>query len=326
MKYFRTLLLLGLTLALFSACSDDDDSGNNPQPTQNPSYTSGNVKSGAIYYSFDQEKESIQWDVKFGSYTMPGSPVAIPMFLLNDAKLGNSYVRIYNSEATALDAVTTVDAGKLGTDVQRLVQGANWFDYNPLTHQVSSKGQVYVVEASNGHMVKFRIDSFDQTQNSFALSYAHYDMSTSAWGMVMQSTVNIAAGEKLFSFAKGEVAVQPWDVKLTVLSVPTPIGPMNFPGIVLNGAAGVKAAIVNGTPFADVNAATVTPLLADGDTTYVIGTTCLNYDENSHRLSPFTDRTFVVQSTSGKRYKFRMLGYYNDQGLSGFMKFEYVKP
>jgi hypothetical protein len=37
-----------------------------------------------------------------------------------------------------------------------------------------------------------------------------------------------------------------------------------------------------------------------------------------------TNRTFVVRSASGKHVKFRMLSYYNDQGASGYMKFEHV--
>ena len=325
MIQLRTFAMLAFAALLFVACSDDDN-GTTPPTTQNPTFTSTNVKDGAVYFSFDDDREAPQWDVKFGSYTMPGAPAPVPMFRLNDTRLGNTWVRIYTTGATALDAVTEVDAAQFSRDEQNLVQGAMWFDYNPSTHTVSSKGLVYIVEASNGHAVKFRIDSYDQTQQSFTISYAHYTMSTMTWGATMQATIGIADGEKLFSFAKGIIAANRWDIKLTVLSVATPIGTMSFPGVVLNRAAGVKAAMVNGTPFSDVIPASVQPLLEDGDSTFVIGTECLKYDENSHRLAPYDNRSFVVQTTAARRVKFQLNSYYNNSGASGFMAIEYVKP
>jgi hypothetical protein len=325
MKYFRNIAFLFVSMLLFAACSDDDAT-NEPLVQGDPTFTSSNVKDGAVYYSFDDERSAPQWDIKFGSYPAQNSPSLVPMFLLNETLLGNTHVRIYNTEATMLDDVTTPDAARLSMDEAMEVQGDTWFSYNFQTHTVASRQFVYVVETSAGVMVKFRIDAYDQAQDVFTISHARYDAATSTWGAAQQLTVDITDAEQLVSFDNGIVEPMRWDIKLTVIAVPTPIGPMNFPGIVLNRAAGVTAAVVDGMPFADVIPASTTGLAADTETAFVIGTECLDYDENSHRLSPFVDRSFVLQTVGGKRVKFEMLSYYNDELQSGYMKFAYVLP
>ena len=96
------LMSAALLIVWLPGCSDDDN-GTTPPTTQNPTFTSTNVKDGAVYFSFDDDREAPQWDVKFGSYTMPGAPAPVPMFRLNDTRLGNTWVRIYTTGATALD-------------------------------------------------------------------------------------------------------------------------------------------------------------------------------------------------------------------------------
>jgi hypothetical protein len=57
---------------------------------------------------------------------------------------------------------------------------------------------------------------------------------------------------------------------------------------------------------------------------FSIGSFCLKYaGPPTHKLNPYTDRTFVVKTAAGKFAKFKMLTYYNEAGASGYMKFQY---
>lgn len=145
------------------------------------------------------------------------------------------------------------------------------------------------------------------------------------------SSNNVKNAPVYFSFdAKDSVtSLQPWDLKLTAVSTLVDT-PSNFyiklPTIVMNRARNVQGKIVSSGTFESVDPATVTGLQADPtDSTFTIGTECLYYTgAPAHKLNPYDNRTFVLQSGTGKRIKFRMLSYYNDQGLSGYMKLEYV--
>jgi hypothetical protein len=139
---------------------------------------------------------------------------------------------------------------------------------------------------------------------------------------------NVKSAPVYFSFdAKDStISTGTWDIKLTTLYSPDDTAKsFKFPGIVLNRTRNVVGKIVDSLSFDAIDASTATGLKTDPtDTTYVIGTLCLNYDSNTHKLNPYPNRTFVIQTVSGKKAKFRMLTYYNDQGASGYMKLEYL--
>jgi hypothetical protein len=119
-----------------------------------------------------------------------------------------------------------------------------------------------------------------------------------------------------------------WDLELAVVPIladSTSNFYVSFPVIILNRTRNVEAKIVDSLAFDSVDPSTVTGLQTDPtDTTYVIGEQCLNYDDVNHKLNPYDNRTFVVKTGSGKLVKMRLLSYYNDQGASGYMKFEYA--
>jgi hypothetical protein len=319
-KYFHAIGLLAI-IVLMTNCSKKDNTPVTPGPSTNPTFQTSNVKLGSVYFSFDDKAEVAQWDVKFGEYASPPSPYPVPMLFTNYSRLGDQYITVSKTAETSLDAVQTVTNATFQRDTDTSVLGGNWYNYNPTTHSLSSKGLVYLVRGSDGITYKFRIDN--QAGKVFTVSYSGMK-SDSTWGATQIVNIDFTAGEQLLNFAKGTVTKKSWDVKCTIIMVPTPIGPMSFPGIALNRDANVTGKVVDGTAFDGVDPATVTGLQTDVDTSFVIGTNCLSYDENTHRLSPYTNRTFVVSTTAGKRAKFRLLSYYNDAGASGFMKFEYV--
>lgn len=321
MKRYSLVLLALSVLMAYTGCEKKDNTVVTPPSTSNPTFTTTNVKDGAVYFSFDDQKESPQWDVKFGEYAMPPAPGVVPMPVANPGFLGDQYVTVFNSKMTSLAALVRVSVDSLKTDPMGAILSSSWYDYNPATHTISSNGSVYVMKGANGKIYKFRID--DYSNKVFTVSHA-YRLTDSTWSAVQTSTVDISGGEKFLSFAMGTITPANWDVKLTVMAVPSPIGTVNFPGIALNREKNVLAKIINGANFDVVNAKTETGLTADIDTMYVIGTACLSYDENTHHLSPYDNRTFVISTTAGNRVKLRMLSYYNDNGASGYMKFEYV--
>lgn len=144
------------------------------------------------------------------------------------------------------------------------------------------------------------------------------------------ASANVKLSPVYFSFGTKDsvTANDAWDLELNVVSVLADSASnlyVKFPVIILNRARNVEARVIDGEPFDSVNASAVTGLATDpSDTTFVIGEGCLNYDGVNHTLNPYDNRTFVVQTGSSQRVKMRMLSYYNDQGASGYMKFEYV--
>lgn len=143
------------------------------------------------------------------------------------------------------------------------------------------------------------------------------------------TTDNVKTLPTYFSFDTGTAtdSAGAWDVKLTFsyMVVDTSMPAIKYPYIALNTARGVTAKMVDGSDFASVNGATVSGLAADGAGSPVIGNLCLNYEGTTHRLNPYANRTFVLQTGLGKRIKFKMVSYYNEAGTSGFMTIDYVK-
>lgn len=139
---------------------------------------------------------------------------------------------------------------------------------------------------------------------------------------------NVKTTPTFFSFDTGTTTdtLGAWDVMFGTIGVPAGPGmTVQFPAIRLNRGRAVSAKIVDGTEFASVNGATVSGLTADTDTSYAIGMECLDYDDASHQLSPYANRTFVLQTGAGTRVKFKMVSYYSEAGASGFMTLDYVK-
>jgi hypothetical protein len=143
------------------------------------------------------------------------------------------------------------------------------------------------------------------------------------------TTNNVKTAPTYFSFDTGVVtdSVGAWDLKMTFayMLVDPSMPPIKYPFIGLNKARSVTAKMIDSTAFSLVNGAATSGLQADGDTTAVIGANCLNYESGTHLLTPYPNRTFVVQTGGGNRAKFKMVGYYNEAAVSGYMTIDYVK-
>ena len=119
-RIFSGLLIAFVALTVMS-CEKEDTIVDTPQ-TQNPTFISGSVKEGAVYYSFDTKQEVAVWDLVFKSNGMS------PDFYLNPAKVsGEQQVTIYNTGETDFDAVTSFMPAELNSDADTTVSGGNWY-------------------------------------------------------------------------------------------------------------------------------------------------------------------------------------------------------
>ncbi len=143
------------------------------------------------------------------------------------------------------------------------------------------------------------------------------------------TTDNVKTTPTYFSFDTGAAtdSAGAWDIKMTYsyMNVDPSMPAIKFPFIALNASRSVTAKMVDGSGFTSVNGETVNGLSTDSDTVAVIGTNCLNYEGTTHRLNPYPNRTFILQTGLGKRVKFAMVSYYNEASVSGFMTIDYVK-
>ncbi len=315
-RIFSGLLLALIALTVMS-CDKEDTIVDQPV-TENPTFTSANVKEGAVYYSFDTKQSVPVWDLVFKS----NGPS--PDFYLNTLKIGGKQVvGIYSTDLTDFEAVTSANLAQISSDTDVNISGGNWYNYDMNTHQISSKGLVYVVYGASDYMYKFRIEGY--TANVYTLKYARYNSSSKTFEAAKTAAVDKTAGEAMFSFAQGLVAEQKnWDVKLTIIPTEIPsAGIFSFPGIMLNSEKNVAAKTITDKQFADVDAAATTGLVSDTPEAAVIGTDWFNYDQNTHIITS-KGHTYVLQTAGGKRTKFRVINYYNNDNQSGYFKIEHT--
>lgn len=143
------------------------------------------------------------------------------------------------------------------------------------------------------------------------------------------STGNVKNSPVYFSFEKKDTTArtQTWDIVLTntLMSVDPSIPPIKYPVIQFNRSGNVSGAIVDSRDYDTIDPSAVTGLKTDtNDTTLVIGTNCLKYDDATHRLNPYPNRSFVVRTAGNKLVKFRLVSYYNSAGVSGYITFDYA--
>ncbi|RMH71257.1 MAG: hypothetical protein D6675_07165 [Gemmatimonadetes bacterium] len=312
----KRLLLLLFTLTLtfgFIAC-DDDDGGDivGPGDTTNPTFTSNNIKDGSVYFNF-RDASYVQvdddvFDLKFKEISRS------PEFFLNDN------VQIYEA-GTDFDAVTSVDTGMYTDDPDTSITGGNWYNYDFMTHTLSTKGIVYVIKTTRDTHAKMRIDDYDN--GVFMIRYALYDGTT--FGATHQAEVGLVNDEGHFAFV--DVPSQ-WDIKMGIILLWVEdggfAGYMNLPGIMLNDGVGVVT--ITDQTFEEVDPTTLpeSAFQTDTATEYVIGDTWFEYDGETHIVTS-RGYTYAVKLADGSRAKFRVLTYYNEEtNESGYMKIEYV--
>ena len=100
------------------------------------------------------------WDLRFQRVNISA----------NGGASGNAGVEIAVLANTTFAAVTTAPSGGFITDAPdangdgapeyAFAQGGGWYDYNPTTHLITPKPNVYVVKSRGGAMLKLAIETY----------------------------------------------------------------------------------------------------------------------------------------------------------------------
>jgi hypothetical protein len=103
-----------------------------------------------------------------------------------------------------------------------------------------------------------------------------------------------------------------------------------------SGTGGAMVAILEGTNFDAVTAAPADGFTADAAAMPGVGGEMADvepgyafdnwfaYDQTSHTLAPAAGRIYVVRTPEGGHFKVEMLGYYDDAGTPGYVRFRWA--
>jgi hypothetical protein len=120
-----------------------------------------------------------------------------------------------------------------------------------------------------------------------------------------------------------------WDVGVLRFNVKTNGG--------TSGSGGAAVAVLDGTEFAAVTAPPTDGWVTDTATEPGVGGSpdamtspgyafdnWFAYDLVNHLLKPVEDRVYVVRTPEGNHFKVAMLGYYDDAGTDGYVRFRWA--
>lgn len=312
-------------ILLFASCKD-----NSTDPVIDTREEFGfslmtNVKNSAIYYDLNTESEVILPDIVVKKVTTPYS--SYPEFTIFKENIGIDNIKIVMTDLSNLNDLNNTNYKNYTLQYDTTL-GKNWYNYNPTTHTLSPKPNVYLLKNAQGNIVKFKISNYINNKLTFVYSVLYQDSTN--FSRLDSITVDGSNSLTYFAFQKSILDNKNnfnWDIKFTTIGVQTPFGVMKYPGIVLNNVKNVKATYIDNEDYKTIKVNQyLGQLKSDADTSYAIGINCFKYDENTHRLSPYDKRVFIVKSYSGNLFKLKMMNYYSKiNGKSGYITFTYEK-
>lgn len=317
----KLIFLTSLFVLLYTGCEKDKTDPVTPPVTGANTFSSSNVKTKPVYFSFsakDSVQSSQQWDLKLTTLYSPDDSLRqfpFPGIVLNSS-LGvlGTYVDqkfdlVNPSAVTGLkkDIVDTV-----GTDSTRNIKTTPVYYSFDLRDTTTADGNwdiKWTINLSNEPLI---ILNKDKGVTGKVLDNTDFTTLSAALVTGLETDVNdttLAIGNKCFLYAG------PPTHKLN------PVANRVFVVRTINGAR-VKFRTLNYYNAAGTSGFPKIEFVAPER--YSLGTFVLKYaGPQTHKLNPYTDRTFVVKTVDGKFAKFEMLSYYNDAGASGYMKFKY---
>jgi len=168
MKRLFLMAAAAVLLVIGQGCKKDSDSAVDAPLTGSGTFSTANIKTSAVYFSFDAKdsvKSTQTWDVKFATMFAPDDSTksfAFPGVALNRAL--NVQGKIV--DGTTFDAVNAAAVTGLATDKNdsTYVIGTLALSYDPASHKLSPyANRVFVVKTASGKTVKFRILSYYNT-------------------------------------------------------------------------------------------------------------------------------------------------------------------
>lgn len=319
MKYLLvTLALAGL---LFTGC-EKDDAAVTPTPTTSNVFTSSNIKTKPVYFSFaakDSVASTGSWDLKLTTVYAPDDSLRqfpSPGIVLNSAlNVTGTYVDVKyeNVDPSTVTGLTKDALDTLVTDSTRSIKTSPVyysFDKRDTTAADGNWDVKMTINASNEPLIVLNKNKGVTGKVLDATPFATFSPASLT---NLESDVNdttLVIGNKCLLYAG------PPTHKLN------PIANRTFVVRTINGAR-VKFQMLSYYNAAGASGFMKFQFVAPER--YSIGSFCLKYaGPPTHKLNPYPDRTFVVKTAAGAFAKFKLLTYYNEANVSGYMKFEYA--
>ena len=304
------------TLVLMSACTRDN-STEPESPDVFDEFVTQNIKETPTYFSIAKKEAVNTFDLLFVN---EGRTVGM---LLNGGVNGSAGVTAKNMGAVEFTAAANVDTGFIADADDAAIIGESWYNYDPVTHTLSSKGDVYLIKAADYNVYKMRIDAF--ASEGFTISYSIVDADGKP---IDTKTATIAASDGApgrFSLASGTIIEKDeWDIAfLTIpLYVPELGAAIQNPAVRINSAAGVKVAIVENMSYDDIQSVPQgLSFSMDHGESLAIGDQVFNYNTANHRLTP-AEVVYILQTVDGGYGKVKVTSYYDPiTGDSGVVNF-----
>jgi hypothetical protein len=327
----RNLFILLILIMTAHSCFKEEEM---VPPHEQGDLTEGQVAMGAYYGTqvfFDLNNNTtvasnalIDWDLSFESANRGW------IIYLNTAKFmlaGNSLDTLFNADLNVDELNMKFDKSDGNPDSTAI---GSWFEISE--DSAWSHRYVYLVDRGSdeqGTPQGLKKVRFDISGDAYVMRYSNTDNS-------QDTTVTIQrdqAYERVyFSFENGVMNIAPeadrWSLFFTryTTMLVTDEGddyPYLVTGVLLN-PNGVEAALDTIHPFMDLNSDDITSLefttradLIGYDWKYY------NFDDGVYTIVP--DMSYVIRDRDGYFYKLRFVDFYNDQGVKGYPKFEFVR-
>jgi len=314
MKEFAYLLML-LLLFVLTACDEDSPTG--PKPPAETDRVTENIKDAGVFFSMAQMTTVSTFDLKF---TNESRSVGV---YLNGGVSGSAGVTAKNLGVVDFNAAANLDTGFVADAESTAVIGEGWYNYDFMTHTLSSKGEVYLVHAVDYEYYKMKINAFD---SSYTISYALCAKDGTPTSTQIATIPAEQGAPGYFSLAQGSIIENnEWDVAfLTIpLYIPEMGATIQNPGMRINSAAGVEIAIVENKEYDSITSVPggLSYLLDEGES-LAVGDRLFDYNPENHRLTP-PDVVYIVKTANGKHAKLQVTAYYHPEtGESGYVNFK----
>ena len=327
----RNLLILLLLILTVHSCFKEEEK---VLPHEQGDLTEGQVAMGANYGTqvfFDLNSNAvvssnalIDWDLSFESAN--GGWI----IYLNTAKFmlaGNSFDTLFNADLNVEELNMKFDKSDGNRDSTAI---GPWFEVSE--DSAWSHRYVYLVDRGGdeqGAPQGLKKVRFDISGDAYAVHYANTDNSQDTSVIITRDPVEARI---YFSFENGIMDIAPesdrWSLFFTryTTMLVTDEGedyPYLVAGVLLN-PNGVEAARDTIHPFMDLNSDDIASLefttRAD-----IIGYDWKDYNFDAGIYTIVPDMNYVIRDRDGYYYKLRFVDFYNDQGVKGYPKFEFVR-
>lgn len=312
----RVIITLSLIALIFGGCTKDKNPANSQDQTEE-TFITGDIKVSPTFFSLENLAVVKTYDIKFHIVNRS------PDLALNGGFSGSAIVSGKNLGGVDFNAECNTTDGFMSDQNGNYVIGDKWYNYDLSTHTIHSKNEIYLIHGVDYKYYKLRIDSYAQGMWTFTFSLVD---AAGKPGQV--TTSSVAATETtptyfLFSIAE-TVTIQNWDIAF--LTVPMYIAEMGAtilnPGARINSLAGVEVATMEGTSYESImTLPSGLTFQKDVGDSLILGSSILNYDTQTHKLTP-PDVVYFLKTSSGKYAKLKITSYYDPiTGKSGYINF-----